>query len=159
MSRKYIVPMNRQMAVEISHWDFGEGYRFYNIEGDEEVVETFLNGHYYAVLEHNNIFGFFCDGDEAMLDCSYDELPDCIDIGCALRPELTSLGAGPDFLRLIMNFYLQRQPQYFRLSVAAFNERAIKCYRKVGFQIDNTVRLYDGDDVLDFYIMVHKVQS
>lgn len=158
MTCKSIVPMTHEMAVEISRWDFGEGYRFYNIEEDPEVIESFLNGHYYAVLEDKEIFGFFCDGEEATLDVGYDFLPDCIDIGCALRPDMASKGFGVSFLNLIMNFYMDQHPKYFRLSVVDFNQRAIKCYKKVGFQDEKLVHLFDGHEWLLFHVMIKQVQ-
>ncbi|WP_414053526.1 GNAT family N-acetyltransferase [Macrococcus equi] len=127
----HITAMNRNIAEQISTWDFGEGYEFYNINEDPYVIETFLNGHYYVIFKNDIIFGFFCDGDSARMHDEYEICDDMIDIGFALHPNFIGHGYGRQFIKLIMNYY--GDSFKFRLTVAAFNQRGIRLYEKMGF--------------------------
>jgi ribosomal-protein-alanine N-acetyltransferase len=52
-----------------------------------------------------------------------------------MRPDLTGRGLGREFLTAGLDFARRRfAPTTFRLAVAAFNQRAIRLYEKVGFQ-------------------------
>jgi ribosomal protein S18 acetylase RimI-like enzyme len=149
-------PMTREQAECIADWDFGEGYRFYNIEGDPYVIEEFQNGHYYSVFYRDELVGFFCDGETATVDIDYDDLPRCLDIGLALRPDMTSQGYGSELMAVLISFYTELyRPGYFRLTVAAFNQRAVRLYQQTGFQ---TVKQFEVDG-MQFYVMVMKVPS
>ena len=57
-----------------------------------------------------------------------------LEIGLGLRPDLTGRGLGASFLAAGLEFARDRfAPQRFVLSVATFNERAIKVYERTGF--------------------------
>jgi [ribosomal protein S18]-alanine N-acetyltransferase len=57
-----------------------------------------------------------------------------IDIGLAMHPNRTGKGKGEAFTRAGVDFSIARYaPETLTLSVAAFNNRAIKVYKKVGF--------------------------
>ncbi|HEY7358813.1 MAG TPA: GNAT family N-acetyltransferase [Ktedonobacterales bacterium] len=59
-----------------------------------------------------------------------------VTIGLALRPDLTGKGYGLAFVEAGLAFGKQWfAPARFRLTVAAFNERAIKVYLRAGFHI------------------------
>jgi ribosomal-protein-alanine N-acetyltransferase len=63
-----------------------------------------------------------------------------VEIGLGLRPDLTGRGLGSSFLAAGLDFARQRfAPERFVLSVATFNERAIKVYERAGFA---RVRVY-----------------
>ena len=66
-------------------------------------------------------FAFSCEGD-------------CVALGLGLRPDLTGRGFGLAYLEAGLAFAEQRfRPSRFRLSVATFNERAIRVYERAGF--------------------------
>ncbi|KAA1039998.1 GNAT family N-acetyltransferase [Macrococcus equipercicus] len=155
-----IRPMTRSWAEQIGGWDFGEGYEFYNIEGDLYIIEEFLNGHYYAAFCDDELIGFFCDGEMATVAFDYDIITDCLDIGLALRPDLTSQGYGRQLMAALMEFYRNmQQVNYFRLTVAAFNSRAVRLYERMGFQHVQQFEVVEGNERLSFYIMLLEVPS
>jgi RimJ/RimL family protein N-acetyltransferase len=58
-----------------------------------------------------------------------------ITIGLGLRPDLTGQGKGLAFVSAGLDFARREfAPDYFRLFVLTFNERAIRVYEKAGFQ-------------------------
>jgi ribosomal-protein-alanine N-acetyltransferase len=63
-----------------------------------------------------------------------------VELGLGLRPDLTGRGLGASFIAAGLEFGRERfAPERFVLSVATFNERAIKVYERAGFA---RVRVY-----------------
>lgn len=124
-------PMTQQQAEEIAHnWHYDGEYSFYDIEADREDLEEFLDPeqrgkNYYIVTSGDKIAGFF----------SYHTVDSqTVDIGLGMKPSLTGGGRGREFVDAGLNFAIKSfNPSRITLSVAAFNERAIKVYEKAGF--------------------------
>ena len=132
-----IYPMSATYAKDIFTWKYPGEYALYNNEETKEALDEFLNGRYYVCLRDQEIVGFFAFGPSARIPAieedAYEEGP--LDIGLAMRPDLCGRGYGSDFLSLGISFAREQwNPQSFRLTVAQFNQRAIKAYTKVGFR-------------------------
>ena len=59
-------------------------------------------------------------------------------IGFGLKPPLTGQGLGAGFVSACVEFSIERygyRGEYVRLGVAAFNQRAVKVYQRVGFLV------------------------
>lgn len=91
---------------------------------------------YYAVHdERGDLVGYCCFGPDARVpggDYSDDSI---LDVGFGLRPGLTGRGNGPVFVEAIVSFArtaLGRR--HLRVTVAAWNRRAIRVYEKAGFR-------------------------
>ena len=59
-------------------------------------------------------------------------------IGFGLRPDLVGQGLGANFVTACVEYAVQiyrYRGEYIRLGVAMFNQRAIKAYKKAGFEI------------------------
>ncbi|MCM3086819.1 GNAT family N-acetyltransferase [Bhargavaea ginsengi] len=132
--------MSEQESKEITGWAYLPPYDFYNMngEGAEEL------GEYEAVFVDGLLIGFFCTGAEARVPAgygagAYPEEDGIIDIGLGMKPELTGQGGGQAFVSFILDHLRAiRSPAAFRLTVADFNERAIRLYRKAGFRETGT---------------------
>ncbi|PFA63052.1 GNAT family N-acetyltransferase [Bacillus sp. AFS015802] len=124
--------MNQEQAEDIAYnWHYDGEYSFYDMEADEDDLAEFLDSgtrgdSVFAVLKEDELIGFF----------SINKVgPDICDIGLGLRPDLTGKGMGLEFLNSGIDFVQSRfNPVKITLSVATFNQRAIKTYRRIGFK-------------------------
>ncbi len=128
--------MSGQDAVAIAQWHYSEPYTFYDLKSDRNDYEEFLNlakwkrdSKFSVIDDHGELVGLF--------EFSYQN--DVVDIGLGVRPDLTGRGIGLSFFLAGLKFASEKfSPKRFKLSVAAFNTRAIKVYEKAGFRIVRT---------------------
>jgi [ribosomal protein S18]-alanine N-acetyltransferase len=123
--------MTQQEAEGIAYnWHYDGDYSFYDMEADKEDLAEFLSPELrgdsvFTVYKGEEIIGYFSVNQTAA--ATYD-------IGLGMRPDLTGSGMGLDFLKAGMDFVKSRfKPEIITLSVAMFNQRAIKVYRRMGF--------------------------
>ncbi|MFC4810429.1 GNAT family N-acetyltransferase [Paenibacillus sp. GCM10023250] len=132
-----LADMNRGAAAEILGWRYEAPYDFYNNAPSDEAADELLAGGYAAVLgPGGELAGFFCAGAAAQVpNGAYAYGGDWLDIGLGMKPELTGRGLGTPFFAAVLRFadelYGERPK---RLTVAAFNRRAIRLYAKFGFR-------------------------
>jgi [ribosomal protein S18]-alanine N-acetyltransferase len=124
-------PMNDQEAREIAAWRYEAPYDFYDASSDPGDLEELLDperreGSYYAAFdERGALVGFF----------QFEREGETVDVGLGLRPDLTGKGLGLGFMLAGLEFARRRfAPDGFSLSVATFNERAIRVYERAGFR-------------------------
>jgi len=133
-----LAPMGQAEARAISDWRYPSPYSFYDWRADEEDAALLLDegrrkGRFFSAFEENELVGFF------ELQAKDEELV----IGLGLRPDLTGGGLGREFLEAGLAYARENfHPTRFRLSVPAFNERAIKVYERAGF---STTRAFDHE--------------
>lgn len=145
-------------ARQIAGWRYDGEYAFYN-RREDALEETFENdgSSFSAFDEEGSLVGFFHFGDDGQIPTVEEHVyeDDALDIGLGMRPDLCGKGLGLSFLREGLKFALKRfNVKTFRLSVAAFNERAVKVYGKAGFKTVATVtNSYFNNK---FYIMLLK---
>lgn len=153
----FIKKMDRRMAAEILLWRYEPPYDFYNNDLTDGNIHEMLHRSYYAVVDiYGCLVGFFCLGESARVpNGTYSE--NMIDIGLGLEPGRTGKGMGYFFFSYILHHIQHAFPfTSLRLTVASFNERAIRLYIKSGFQEHS--RFNKGETV--FIIMVkHKALS
>lgn len=145
--------ITQEQAEEIAyHWHYDGIYGFYDMEADEEDLAAFLdseqrNESIYAVTDEDQLIGFFSinKGEN-----------NTIDIGLGLRPDLTGQNKGYTFLTMGMNYIIEHfSPSFISLAVATFNKRAIKVYRKAGFQETTTFIQSTNGGEFEFVIMIY----
>jgi [ribosomal protein S18]-alanine N-acetyltransferase len=148
--------MTAIQAREILTWRYTRPYAVYN--PDEATLEEGLavmldpRNAYHAIYNGTTLVGFCCFGEDAQVLGGDYSLPDTLDIGLGMQPELTGQGKGTAFLAAILEF-AQRQyrVKYFRATIAAFNRRSQRIFEKAGFQyVQNFMR----DGVIPFVVMV-----
>jgi RimJ/RimL family protein N-acetyltransferase len=109
--------------------------------------------HYYSITDKDGeLVAYCCFGPEGRVPGgTYDST--ALDVGMGLRPDLTGQGRGSQFLHAIAEFAHQRYaPTAFRVTVAAFNSRALRLCRRAGFrEVQRFNRERDG---LRFVILV-----
>lgn len=135
--------MTQEQAEEIAYnWHYEDEYAFYNMEEDKEDLAEFLDtkkrgDSMFVVTNDNEVIGFFS---------FYPMANNTIDVGLGMRPDLTGIGYGLEFLKSGIEFVnIMYSPKTIVLSVATFNKRAIKMYRKFGFkEIDTFVQSTNG---------------
>lgn len=131
--------MSENHAKEISTWTYNEPYSIYDGDGSEEFIKELIDGSYYSVIDKNDdLVGYYCFGVSAQVPAGkqyqvYDDVS-FIDIGLGMRPDLCGEGNGYGFFNNGLKFAESKfSSKKFRLTVAAFNHRAIKLYEKIGF--------------------------
>jgi ribosomal-protein-alanine N-acetyltransferase len=119
-----------QYIHEVVSWHYDGIYSFYDFPS-EEGLKTFLKPDskvkYFACLDEGEMIGFYC----------YWFEDEDLGIGLGLRPDLTGKGLGKDFVTAGLDFGIKRlnyKGKNVKLMVVSFNERAIKLYKRLGFE-------------------------
>ena len=123
--------MSQAEAHAIAAWRYEPPYDFYDATSDPGDLAELLDpqrrgGAYFSAFgEGGTLVGFF----------QFERKGRCVEVGLGLRPELTGKGLGLGYMLAGLEFSRRRfDPEGFRLSVAAFNERAIRVYERAGFR-------------------------
>ena len=125
---------------EVAAWHYEPPYDFYDLASDPDDAAAMRDParaeHYRAVL-----------GEQGRVDAFwyFDRHGDVVEIGIGLRPDLTGRGLGESFLQAQLDYASERwKPATFRLFVAAWNERAIRLYERLGFgEVDRETRRFE----------------
>jgi ribosomal-protein-alanine N-acetyltransferase len=128
-------PLRWRDARQIARWRYPEPYAIYNLNTPDMLAALYLYplwrlagvAHFCAVYdEHGAGVGMF----------QFLRQGRTVEIGLALRPDLTGQGLGLAFVRTGLAYGTRRfAPALFRLDVAAFNERARRVYERAGFVV------------------------
>ena len=135
-----VAEWNEAYADDVATWHYEPPWDFYDIASDPadaaEMRDPAKAWHYRAVL-----------GDDGALDAFwyFNRHDDGVEVGIGLRPDLTGRGLGESFLRAQLEYASQLWcPAAFRLFVAAWNERAIRLYGRLGFrEVDRETRHFE----------------
>ena len=130
-------PLTEEDARAILAWRYEEPYSIY--DPDPDGIPGMLdpeNAYHAVTAESGELIGFCCFGPDARVPGGdYQNADDTLDVGAGLRPDLTGKGAGLSFFNAILEFAEGAfAPSMFRLTVAAFNQRAIRVHERAGFQ-------------------------
>ena len=140
--------MDEASARMILNWRYEPPYDYYNSSNIDEEVQNYLKSGnaYYSVFDAGHqLIGYCCFGKEGQVPGG-DYQAHALDIGLGLRPDLTGKGHGREFMAVILDFASQIYAlQAFRVTVAAFNARAIRLYENIGFRrVMEFASQYDG---------------
>ena len=149
-------PADKKSAPEFVKWQYEPPYDVYNCPLEE--VEKAIQ---YNTDPENNVYAMFNQDGKLIGYCSYgkdaqvpggDYSEDALDIGLMIKPELTGQGLGTILAGgTIQDGIDKYAPAKLRVTIAAFNKRAIRTWEKIGFQHIQTFKR-DGDG-MEFIIM------
>jgi len=147
------VSMNDECASEIvEEWHYDGIYSFYDMTADEEDLKIFTDRRYWR----NNTFAVLDESGVLIGWSSFYVEDDALWLSLGLKPDLTGLGLGKEFVSECIEFarsYYKLDREPIRLDVALFNERAIKVYKKVGFRELGKVSKNTNGGVFEFLRM------
>jgi len=156
-----LVPINETSASEIVRWRYEPPYDSYNIapEYAADVIAALLNPdfHYYTVYdEQNALIAFRSFGADARV-MGGDYTGEALDMGGGLRPDLTGRGLGPLVMKAAIVFARETfDPKAFRVTVAGWNQRAVRACAKVGYR--PTAQFTNPNTGVHFLIMIREVE-
>jgi RimJ/RimL family protein N-acetyltransferase len=131
--------MDESAARAISNWRYEAPYEVYSMDREDaaQLVSAFLKPEYayYAIIDRAGaLAGYCCFGADAQVPGGNYDNP-ALDVGMGMRPDLTGQGLGATFVSAVLRFARQEMtPTEFRITVAEFNERALRVWQKAGFQ-------------------------
>ncbi|WP_131766903.1 GNAT family N-acetyltransferase [Candidatus Protofrankia californiensis] len=137
-----IEPADDGMFRERDQWRYDPPYDFYDDDGQPvKNPERFFA----ARDDDGTLVGFYY----------FEQNGDVLFYGFGLRPDLTGRGLGEQFVRAGLEFGRARHaPRQVVLDVAAFNERAIRVYQRVGFtETGRRVETFDRWGAVEFVEM------
>jgi len=142
--------MDPASARAIATWRYDPPYEIYNVapERIEEEVRALLdpqNAYYAMVDERGSLVADCCFGRDAQVPGG-DYTSDALDIGLGVRPDQTGQGRGHTFVEAVVEFARRTYaPAAFRVTVAAFNRRALRVWERAGFRpVQEFARTPDG---------------
>ncbi|MFP7494928.1 GNAT family protein [Terribacillus saccharophilus] len=151
-----IVALSQSEAESIAYtWKYEGEYRFYDMDQDEEDLALFLDPReredkIFAVKQKEELIGFL----------SVDIVEADAQIGFGIRPDLTGRGIGQGFVAFLVKAVQDMyQPTTISLAVAAFNQRAITVYERVGFRETERFNQFTNGAAYPFVRMIMKVKN
>lgn len=151
-----IKPITKAQVLQIGYWRYEAPYDLYDMGPfDVEDLTYFLDleNAFHALTDMAGEMLAFCSfGPDGQVPGG-DYSAEALDIGMGVRPDLTGQGHGLWFARTVHDFAdWTFEPLMFRVTIAEFNERAMRIWQKVGFEpTHNFKSTYDN---LDFVVLV-----
>jgi len=126
--------MTPDYAAGIVTWRYPVPYDCYDMTGaDPGFIADPASG-FFALLDDGELIGFRSFGTDGQVPGgAYDD--SALDTGGGLRPDLTGLGLGRAAISAGLEFGRREfAPAAFRVTVAAFNVRALRVVSALGFR-------------------------
>jgi len=144
MKLEFRVPTKSDVD-DILTWKYDGIYSFYDNDIQKEKIE-WIEG----FVDSDDNFSIYNNNNKLVGNCSFYYIEEFFCVGLQMRPELTGKGFGIEFAKAIIDFGREKYKfNYIDLTVANFNNRAIKVYEKLGFKVIeefvNTIRGNDYD--------------
>ena len=125
--------MTAAYAADIRTWRYPAPYDCYDMTGADPGFLTRTESGFWALVRAGELIGYRSFGADGQVPGgSYDT--SALDTGGSLRPELTGRGLGREAIAAGLEFgRRQFAPPAFRVTVASFNQRALRVVRSLGF--------------------------
>lgn len=163
-----IRPMSRSAIEILTSWRYEAPYDIYDMESAPSAVALrYFEDPRWRYHEIQNadgeLIGFCSFGEDGQVPGG-DYRQEALDIGMGVRPDLTGRGLGATIAAAVVAYALEQYaPVQLRVTIAAFNQRAQRVWKKLGFrEVQSFGR--DGDEMpfvvltLDPSIFAHAQQ-
>jgi [ribosomal protein S18]-alanine N-acetyltransferase len=153
-----IVALTPGFARDICTWQYPAPYDCYDMTGVNPEDLLRHDSGFFALLRDGELAGFRSFGvDGRVPGWEYDDT--ALDTGGGLRPDLVGRGLGREAIATGLAFGRSRfAPPAFRVTVAAFNTRALRTVESLGFSrvgsFDAAASDAAASDVRTFQVLV-----
>jgi ribosomal-protein-alanine N-acetyltransferase len=126
--------MTVAFAADIVSWRYPAPYDLYDMTGAERGFLASPASGFFALADGDELIGFRSFGPDGQVPGGgYDS--SALDTGGGLRPDLAGKGLGREAISTGLAFGRREfAPEAFRVTVASFNERALRVVRSLGFR-------------------------
>jgi GNAT superfamily N-acetyltransferase len=121
-------------ANEVVSWVYEAPYGLYNVPPKERprAAQELLHSGARALFDEDGLVAFFTVGTNAQVRGG--AYPDgATDVGLGVRPELTGRGRGSKIVAVVVGALRSEGDSPLRVTIAAFNGRALRVWKKAGF--------------------------
>jgi ribosomal-protein-alanine N-acetyltransferase len=126
-------PLRWNDALAVGRWHYPAPYELYDL-GPIPLLASVPLHRLLAPLGRMGFYAVSSEDDPLVGVFSFRKLGRAVELGLALRPDLTGRKIGLGFVEAGMEFARSTfAPAAFRLDVATFNQRAIRVYERAGF--------------------------
>jgi len=129
-------PMSTEDAEGVLRWRYDPPFDWYNPPAESiEAVANLLNPlwQFHSVKVDSTLLAYASFGADGQVPGG-DYSEEAVDIGLGVAPQFTGQGLGSPIVTAIVRFALRKQgSSVARLTVARFNQRAIRLYTRLGF--------------------------
>jgi ribosomal-protein-alanine N-acetyltransferase len=126
-------PLRWNDALVVGRWQYPAPYELYDLGPIPLLVSVPLHW-LLAPLGRMGFYAVDSEDDQLVGVFSFRKLGRTVELGLALRPDLTGRKIGQGYVEAGMDFARGTfAPAAFRLDVATFNQRAIRVYERAGF--------------------------
>ncbi|HKY53237.1 MAG TPA: GNAT family N-acetyltransferase [Anaerolineales bacterium] len=150
-------PLDEISAQTILNWQYDAPYDIYNLgSSDLESTAQYLldpqNNFFGIYDQEGNLEGFCSFGPDGQVNGGDYSMP-ALDIGLGVRPDLTGQGRGFQYASAVIDFAIRTySPERLRVTIAAFNKRAMRVWEKAGFYVMQ--KFQGGWTNMDFVVMM-----
>jgi RimJ/RimL family protein N-acetyltransferase len=150
-------PLDEISAQTVIDWKYEPPYDIYNLTSPdpESTIQYLLD-------PENAFYGIYGQDGDLEAVCSFgpdgqvnggDYTIPALDIGLGVRPDLTGQGRGSQYVSAVIDFAIHTySPERLRVTIVAFNSRAMRVWEKAGFQV--VQKFQGGWTNMDFVIMM-----
>lgn len=125
-------------ARAILSWRYEPPYDFYNnSEEDARLLQHLLHPQniLYCILAENSELVAYCSFGQDGQVTNGNYRGEALDIGMGIRPDLTGRRKGVEYANAVLEFAESLfKPKAFRVTIAAFNKRALRVWQKLEFE-------------------------
>ncbi|HZM21286.1 MAG TPA: GNAT family protein [Anaerolineales bacterium] len=155
-------PLDETSAQTILHWRYESPYDIYDLASPapDSTLQYLLDPQnaFYSIYGQDGDLEAFCSFGPDGQVYGGDYITPALDIGLGVRPDLTGQGKGLQYVSAVIDFAIRTySPDRLRVTIAAFNGRAMRVWEKAGFQVVQNFR--GGWTNSDFVIMMKNARD